>query len=175
MSPPVDRIVSDEALPAAVEVVVIGGGIIGSAAAYYLARRGVPVAVIEKGAVAGEQSSRNWGWCRQQGRDPAEIPLSRHGLELWSDLSAALGVDVGFRRTGVLFVTQDPAELAAWAIWVEQAREHQVRSRILTAAEVEAHAPGGTIGWRGGLHTPSDGRAEPAKAAPAIADAAPRL
>jgi glycine/D-amino acid oxidase-like deaminating enzyme len=50
-----------------------------------------------------------------------------------------------------------------------------VHSRILTAAEVEAHAPGGTIGWRGGLHTPSDGRAEPAKAAPAIADAARRL
>jgi len=55
---------------------VIGGGIIGSAATYYLAKLGLSVALIEKGHIAGEQSSRNWGWCRQQGRDRAEIPLS---------------------------------------------------------------------------------------------------
>jgi glycine/D-amino acid oxidase-like deaminating enzyme len=175
MSPPVDRIRSDETLPHSVEVVVIGGGIIGSAAAYYLAKQGLPVAVIEKGRIAGEQSSRNWGWCRQQGRDPAEIPLSKHSLDLWDALSTELGVDVGFRRSGVLFVTQDPAEIAGWEEWSALARAHQVHSRLLSAAETQALAPGSTISWRGGLHTPSDGRAEPAKAAPAIAEAARRL
>jgi glycine/D-amino acid oxidase-like deaminating enzyme len=175
MSPPVDRIQSDDALPRHVEVVVIGGGIIGSAAAYWLAKRGVPVALVEKGRIAGEQSSRNWGWCRQQGRDPAEIPLSRHSLDLWDELGTEIGVDLGFRRTGVLFVTEDDAELASWEAWAAHAREHQVRSRVLSAAEAQALAPGSTIAWRGGLHTPSDGRAEPATAAPAIAEAARRL
>jgi len=66
MSPPVDPVQSDAKLPKAADVVIIGGGIIGSATAYYLAKRGLSVAVVEKGRIAGEQSSRNWGWCRQR-------------------------------------------------------------------------------------------------------------
>ena len=64
------------ALPARADVVVVGGGIVGVSAALYLARKGVSVALCEKGSIAGEQSSRNWGWCRTMGRDPAELPLS---------------------------------------------------------------------------------------------------
>ena len=55
-------------LPDAVDVVVIGAGIAGTATAFYLAEHGVRVLLCEKGRVAGEQSSRNWGWVRQQGR-----------------------------------------------------------------------------------------------------------
>ena len=62
-------------IPRAVDVVIIGGGIVGCSAAYFLARQGVAVAVFEKGRIAGEQSGRNWGWVRQQGRSPVELPL----------------------------------------------------------------------------------------------------
>ena len=57
------------------DVIIIGAGIAGTAIAYYLAKGGSKVIVCEKGEIAGEQSSRNWGFVRQQGRDPAEIPL----------------------------------------------------------------------------------------------------
>jgi glycine/D-amino acid oxidase-like deaminating enzyme len=175
MSPPVDRIVSDDHLPRSVDVVVIGGGIIGVAAAYFLAKGGHKVALVEKGHIGGEQSSRNWGWCRQQGRDAAEIPLSKASLDLWGILPQEIGAELGFRRTGVLFVTRDPGELAGWERWAARARLHQVHSHVLSAAEVQAMVPGGTLSWLGGLHTPSDGRAEPAMAAPAIAAASRRL
>ncbi|MDZ7908712.1 MAG: FAD-dependent oxidoreductase [Gemmobacter sp.] len=57
-------------LPAACDVVVIGGGVIGVMTAWHLAEKGLRVTLCEKGRIAGEQSSRNWGWVRQQGRDP---------------------------------------------------------------------------------------------------------
>ena len=56
-----------DSLPDAVDVAVIGAGVIGTSTAWFLAKRGAKVALLEKGRVAGEQSSRNWGWVRQQG------------------------------------------------------------------------------------------------------------
>ncbi|MCW8842687.1 MAG: FAD-binding oxidoreductase, partial [Rhodobacteraceae bacterium] len=70
-------------LPKEADVVLIGGGIIGVAAAYYLAKKGLRAVVLEKGRIAGEQSSRNWGWIRQQGRDLAEVPIMREANRLW--------------------------------------------------------------------------------------------
>src|SRR5581483_647194 len=172
MSPPVSRIASDERLPAHADVVVIGGGVIGVSAAYHLARKGHSVALIEKGHVGAEQSSRNWGWCRQQGRARAEIPLAREALRLWETMQEDAGVDTGFRRTGILFLTKDPQELAAWEQWAAIARELQVHSTVLSPAEVATRVPGNTDKWVGGLHTPSDGRAEPSMAVPALATGA---
>ena len=65
MGPRVDSVASDETLPTRVDVVVIGGGIIGTSTALFLAQKGVSVALCEKGHIAHEQSSRNWGWCRK--------------------------------------------------------------------------------------------------------------
>ncbi len=175
MSPPVDTVESDARLPATADVVVIGGGIIGCVAAYFLAKKGFSVAVIEKGRIAGEQSSRNWGWCRQQGRDTREIQLIKESLALWGGLNEELGADTGFRRTGVLYVTKDKDELARWERWLEHARQYQIQTRFLSADEAQAMTPGCGEKWIGGLHTASDGRAEPAQAAPAIAQAARRL
>jgi glycine/D-amino acid oxidase-like deaminating enzyme len=105
MSPPVEIVPSDALLPPTADVVIIGGGIIGASAAYALARKGYSVALLEKGMIAGEQSSRNWGWCRQQNRDPREIPLIKRSLEMWGTLDREVGADLGFRRTGLVYVT----------------------------------------------------------------------
>jgi glycine/D-amino acid oxidase-like deaminating enzyme len=67
MAPRVDPVRSDEALPSQADVVVIGGGIIGTSTALFLAQKGVRAVLSEKGHIAGEQSSRNWGWCRKMG------------------------------------------------------------------------------------------------------------
>jgi len=76
MSSPLHRIQTSPTPPASADVVVIGGSIIGVFTTYYLAQRGVSVALVEKGRIGAEQSSRNWGWCRQQNRDARELPLS---------------------------------------------------------------------------------------------------
>ncbi|QCK84562.1 FAD-binding oxidoreductase [Phreatobacter aquaticus] len=175
MSPPLNRIDSDERLPEAADVVVIGGGIIGVSTAYQLAKKGSSVALIEKGHVGAEQSSRNWGWCRQQGRAREELPLARESLRLWEEMQTESGADAGFRRTGVLFLTKDPAEVQRWEKWADMARESQIHTTVLSQAEVAEKVPGNTEGYIAGLLTPSDGRAEPSMAVPALAGGARRL
>ena len=175
MSPPVQPVVSDEKLPGSADVVVIGGGMAGSAAAYALAKKGHSVALLEKGRIGGEQTSRNWGWCRQQHRDLRELPLAMKSLEIWGELGRELSVETGFRRTGLVYVTTRPDDLALWEAWTLKAREHQMHSRILSGAEAKALTPGSTSDWIGGVHSPTDGRAEPSLAGPAIAEGARRL
>src|SRR6478735_3728323 len=131
MSPTIERIASDERLPAEVDVVVIGAGIVGSAAAYFLAKRGHSVALIEKGMVGGEQSSRNWGWCRQQNRDARELPIATESLRLWEQFEAESGETTGFRRSGLLYLSNDDSELAGWAKWCNFARSAGVKTEVL--------------------------------------------
>ena len=156
------------------DVVIIGAGIIGVAAAYFLARQGISVTVCEKGRVAGEQSSRNWGFVRQQGRDPAEIPAIMESLRIWRRIEAEIGDDVGFRQTGTFYLADSEEQLDAYAAWIEHAKQYQIDTRLVSAAGIARHLPHANGRWVGALHTPSDGRAEPALAAPAIARAAER-
>ena len=74
------------ALPESADVVIIGGGIVGVSTALFLANQGIDVALCEKGHVAGEQSGRNWGWVRQQGRDPRELPMMIESMRIFSEL-----------------------------------------------------------------------------------------
>src|SRR5262245_6958048 len=94
------------------DVVVVGAGIVGCATAYYLARRGVRVAVVERGAVCGEQSRKNWGFVRQQGRDPSEVPLMMEGNRIWRTLERELQTDIEWVQGGNLALAADPARMA---------------------------------------------------------------
>jgi glycine/D-amino acid oxidase-like deaminating enzyme len=158
--------------PAAADIVVIGAGIAGVSAAYALAKAGHSVALLEKGVVAGEQSSRNWGWCRLMSRDEREIPLMQRAQALWDQWPAETGHDMGFRRSGLLYVTRDAKELAGWQAWADMARPYQAPVRMIGAEEARRLAPGRPQDWIGGVVSPQDGRAEPTVAAPALARAA---
>ena len=161
-------------LPGQVDVVVIGGGIVGVSTAWSLAREGVSVALCEKGHIAGEQSGRNWGWVRKQGRDIRELAIMIESLRIWRDLESDIGEDVGFAEGGCLFAAKDEKELAGFESWMATAREYGLDTRLLSAREIAELVPDAAANWAGGLLTSSDGRAEPHKAAPAIARAAAR-
>lgn len=169
--PPVP-VTGDAALPSEVDVVVIGGGIIGAAATLSLAERGISVALCEKGTIAAEQSCRNWGWTRQMGRDAAELPLIIESLNAWGNMASRVGKDVGFRRTGATYVCRTARELAEYESWLPLAKEHDIATRILGKGEL-ASAVGSVSGqFVGAMHTATDGVAEPHLATPAMAEAA---
>jgi len=162
------------AQPASTGVVVIGGGIVGASTALFLAQSGLPVVLAEKGRIGAEQSGRNWGWCRVMGRDKREIPLSLESLRLWRGMNALVGEETGFRQAGIVYACETEAEAAAQSQWLDAARDYQVGGRLLRGAALAELLPGAARPFAAGLHTPTDGRAEPGRAAPAIARGAQR-
>ena len=169
MSAPLHPIRTDPTLPAEADIVIVGAGIVGVSAAYWLARGGMKVVLLEKGSVGAEQSSRNWGWCRQQNRDARELPLSTRSLSLWEDMTADIGESLGFRRCGLLYLTNDQAELDGWDRWGIFARGEGVDTRMLSASEAAKRGHATQKKWLGGVWSPSDGIADPSLAAPMIA------
>jgi len=172
MGPTPDPVTADSALPAKADVVVIGGGIIGTSAALELAERGISVVLCEKGKIAAEQSSRNWGWVRKMGRDPRELPLIIESLRLFENLNTRTGSENGFRKSGILYTCDNEADVARNESWLQYSRPYQLDTRMLSSEETAGLLPGMKKRFAGALYTASDGRAEPQKAAPAIARAA---
>nr|WP_174160765.1 FAD-binding oxidoreductase [Rhizobium rhizogenes] len=170
-----DAVPSSATLPEKVDVVIIGGGIVGVCTALTLVERGISVALCEKGLIGGEQSGRNWGWVRQMGRDPSELPLAMESLSLWKAMNSRTGEETGFRQTGIAYLCRNARQEAEYEAWLVHARRFGLDSRLLKASELQQHFPGMAGNFTAALHTSTDGRAEPLKAAPAIARAAIRL
>ncbi|WP_172327268.1 FAD-binding oxidoreductase [Mangrovicoccus sp. HB161399] len=173
--PTPDPVPSAETLPARVDTVVIGGGIIGCCTALELAERGFSVLLCEKGHIGGEQSSRNWGWVRLTHRDPREMELMVESARLWQQLDRRVGAETGYRRCGIAFGFRDEAGRADLEQWLPSLRDYQLPASVASPAELADLFPGMEGGLQGALLNRADGRAEPQKAAPAVARAAQAL
>ena len=164
---------TSEPLPSRADVLIIGSGIIGSSTAYYLSKRGVSAVVVDKGSLANEQSSRNWGWLRQQGRNVREIPLAMLSLDTWKQLPEELDADFEYIQQGSVKLAYSEEEMARCEGWTEAARQAGLDTVMLTVDEVKERFPfleGPS--FLGAAFTPGDAQAEPLKATEAIARAA---
>jgi len=159
------------------DVVIIGGGIIGSAIAYQLARRDVAVTLVDKGPIGYEQSTRNWGWVHQQVRYPHLIPLAVESVQMWKGLTAELEADVGWVQGGNMSLGFDDADLAEFEKWGQIARNAGLETAVLNCDQVVELMPGMASmagSWTGALHLPTDGQADPSLVTAAFARAAER-
>ena len=168
------RMRDSSTLPRRADAVVVGGGIIGCASAYYLARAGLSVVLIERDTVSAQQSSRNWGFVRTQYRDPHELPLALEALAIWPRLEVELQEAIGWRRTGCVFLAATEAEEAAFGAWLNKTRAISQAAEMLSARQTQALLPALARTTMGALFTASDGQAEPLMATMAFARAALR-
>ena len=156
-------------IPDSSDVIIVGGGIAGITAAWFLHKAGIQVTVCEKGTIAGEQSGRNWGWIRQQGRDQAELPIVMESLRLWQDIADELDEDIGYRREGSLYLCENEADMANHDRFMAFAPAYGLDTRQLNRRQLEGLMPQCPERWQSALHTPDDGRAEPSLAVQAMA------
>ena len=174
MNPALETLQTPDGLPKRTSVVIIGGGIVGVCAALTLAEQKIPVVLLEKGSIAGEQSSRNLGWIRKTNRHAEDIPLALLADQLWHRLPERIGRSVGYQQAGIVFVAANEAQMAPYEGWLKSVESLSLGSRLLSQAEIEQRIPGGKARWAGAIYTASDGYAEPGQAAPGIAGAAMR-
>lgn len=172
MAPVITPVVTSQQMPTSSTVVIIGGGIVGLTAALTLAERNIPVVVLEKGRIAGEQSSRNLGWIRKTSRAAEDIPLAQAADRLWAGMAARVSSDVGYRQAGIMFIARNEAQMALHEKWLDAVKHVGLDTRLLHHTDIAERVPGGVGKWAGGIFTASDGRAEPTLAASAIAKAA---
>ena len=159
------------------DVIVVGGGIMGSSTAFFLAQRGLSVTLLERDLVGRHASGVNYGGVRRQGRPLYQLPLANRASAIWRRANTLLEAEVEYLQSGHMRVCyrgsdRDAAAMEQYAI---DAKEYGLNLKYLEAPELQARFPFlGPEVMAGSLST-EDGHANPRLVAPAFARAAGRL
>jgi len=150
------------ALPAAAEVVVVGGGVIGTSVAFHLAEAGVDVCLLERDALAGGSTSRAAGGIRAQFSDPLNIVIGLRSIEAFTRFGERPGAEIDLHQVGYLFLLDQEKDVAAFESSVVLQNELGVPSRFVDLAEVRELCPlAGLEGVLAATYCPLDGHASP--------------
>ncbi|MGB3305985.1 MAG: FAD-dependent oxidoreductase, partial [Thermomicrobiales bacterium] len=158
------------------DVIIIGGGISGTATAYNLAKRGVRTLLLERDDLASMASGWTLAGVRQSGRHPAELPLAQAAIRRWEQLDQELGADVEYRQNGNLRLALTPDDVPTIRNVVADGNAAGIETHYLDGADaVREIAPALTPDLAGASFCPSDGHANPLLTVRAFAAAATRL
>jgi sarcosine oxidase subunit beta len=143
------------------DVVIIGGGVMGCAIAYNLAREGLKPVVIEKSDIGGEASGANGGGVRQSARNLKEMPLAIESIQIYGQLHEELGMDVEYVRKGNLRLCTSEEELDTMRTSVENQKAANLELEMLDRKQVLDINP--HIGEKvlGASYCPTDGHVNP--------------
>jgi sarcosine oxidase subunit beta len=151
------------------DVVIIGAGITGLSAGYWLAKSGARVIVLDKGRTAWEASSRATGFLSLRGEQALESPLAAEAEKLWMTLDQELGYPTEWKAGGRLWVAASEPE------WIELQATHQqflqtgIAFSLIDAKQAREIVPALSDAIVGGIHTSRSGHANPQRASQAFA------
>lgn len=159
---------------AAADVVIVGGGIMGAATAFFLRQRGCSVILLERGLVGQQASGVNFGNVRRQGRFLPQLPLANRARVVWGKLKDLLGEDAEFLPNGHLRVCFRAEEVGRLEQYAADARAYELELELMSQNALRVRFPYISTDALAGSFSPKDGHANPRLAAPAFARAAAR-
>jgi sarcosine oxidase subunit beta len=148
-------------MPEKADIVIIGGGVMGCAIAYNLAKEGLKPVVIEKSDIGGEASGSNGGGVRQSARNLKEMPLAMESIQIYGQLHEELGMDVEYVREGNLRLCTSEEELETMRQAVENQKKVGLELVMLDrkqVLEINPHVGDKVIG---ASFCPTDGHVNP--------------
>jgi sarcosine oxidase subunit beta len=158
----------------AADVIVVGGGIMGAATAFFLRRRGLKVVLLERGLVGQQASGVNFGNVRRQGRFLPQVPLANRSRAVWGRMAELLGEDAEFIATGHIRVAFRPDDVTRLEAHAEAVSAYGLELELISGNALRARFPYLAPTVLAGSLSPLDGHANPRLAAPAFGRAATR-
>jgi sarcosine oxidase, subunit beta len=156
------------------DVIIVGGGIMGAATAFFLRKRGVSVILLERGLIGQQASGVNFGNTRRMGRPIEELPLSNRSRETWLKFKELFGEDVELLLNGHLRVGLTPAHEERMAKYAQDAKDFGLDMQMMGTKALHERFPYLGPEITAGCYAPHDGHANPRLAAPIIGRAAVR-
>jgi sarcosine oxidase, subunit beta len=156
------------------DVIIVGGGIMGAASAFFLRKRGMSVILLERGLVGQQASGVNFGNVRRMGRPVDQLPLANRAREIWLKFKELFGEDVELLLNGHLRVGFQPSHTERMEKYAQDARPFGLGMQMLDAKALRERFPYLAPEITAGCYAPYDGHANPRLAAPAIGRAAAR-
>jgi glycine/D-amino acid oxidase-like deaminating enzyme len=158
------------------DVLIIGGGIMGCSAAFFLRQRGCSVTLLERGLVGQQASGTNFGNVRRQGRPLLQLPLASRASGIWRRMKELVGEDVEYLQVGHMRVCyrDRPEAVDTFERYASDARQYDLELEVLSGAALRSRFPFLGHEVLAGSYSPHDGHANPRLVAPAFARAARR-
>ncbi|MCG8708262.1 FAD-binding oxidoreductase [Brenneria sp. 4F2] len=156
------------------DVLIVGGGLVGSSAALALSRRNLNVILLERDTCGSRSSGINFGGVRRQGRTLAQLPLALRAKKIWDNLETIIGIQGEYSRTGHLKLARSAQDFAALEAYRDKTRDYGLELELLGAAALRRRCPWLAPTLAGASFCPGDGQANPRLVAPAFAAAARR-
>lgn len=167
-------------IPKTADVVIIGAGVLGLMTAINLTEKGLSVTVIEKGNIAGEQSSRFYGQLITYKMEDETFMLHHLGKKHWRGMNEKLGVDTSYRTQGRVEVPFDDEDLENVRRWIAKKKddtglENPLKTRIIEGSELKSRLKGCTSDWKIAGFEEDSGSLDPEIATFRIADYAKKI
>lgn len=157
------------------DVVVIGGGIVGCACAYYLACEGVKVCLVEKGTLASGTSRAGQSHIILWEEPDINLKLEKASRLLYEALAEELPFDIEYRRTGSLALVENAADWEPFARTVRSLQARGLECQLLTSTDLVRMEPNLAPDLAGGAYFPEDAQVNPILTTLALAQAAKNM
>jgi sarcosine oxidase, subunit beta len=157
------------------DVLIVGGGFMGAATAFFLRRRGKSVILLERQLIGQQASGTNFGNVRRQGRLLAQLPLANRSREIWLRMPELIGHDAEFLMSGHLRVCYRAEQADMFETYARDAKQYGLDLEMLHGEALRKRFPFIGPEVLAGSYAPIDGHANPRLAAPAFGRAAAKL